>query len=408
MKPLTFTELHDLYQNLLLNNIVPYWFRHAIDHEYGGLFTCINDDGSKISTDKYMWSQCRAIWTFAALYNRIEQRPEFLKIARATAEFVLQHGRDENGWFVFQVTREGKHVQGPVSVYTDYFATYGLGELYRATKEERYRTEALRAFRTVVQRVQAPDFDGFAPYQRPEGIKYVHGVAMMGLETGQELAEIASEKDVLAHIDWCLDRIMNHHVRPQRRLVLEHLGPNNEEFDTPAGRCANPGHSIECMWFVMHQARRRNNPSLIKRAVEVLHWMIEFGWDQVHGGIPHCRDAKDPDGPCWWPNPDTKPWWVAGETLYALLLAYELTGEQWCLDWYCKMHQWAFAHYPDHEHGEWHQRLDCTGKVLTKFIALPVKDPFHLPRNIMGMLAVLKRLNKITSKSNVNSVARLQ
>ena len=397
MKPLTFTELHDLYQDLLLNNIVPYWFRHAIDHEFGGLFTCINDDGTKISTDKYMWSQCRAIWTFAALYNRIEQRTEFLKIARATAEFVLQHGRDENGWFVFQVTREGKHVQGPISVYTDYFATYGLGELYRATKDERYRSEALRAFRTVVQRVQAPDFDGFAPYQRPEGIKYVHGVAMMGLETGQELAEIATEKDVLAHIDWCLDRIMNHHVRPQRRLVLEHLGPNNEELDTPAGRCANPGHSVECMWFVMHQARRRNDPALIKRAVEVLHWMIEFGWDQAHGGIPHCRDAKAPDGPCWWPNPDTKPWWVAGETLYALLLAYELTGEQWCLDWYWKMHQWAFAHYPDHEHGEWHQRLDCTGQVLTKIIALPVKDPFHLPRSIMGMLAVLSRLSKTAS-----------
>ena len=397
MNPLTFSELHDLYQDLLLNNIVPYWFRHGIDREQGGLFTCINDDGSKISTDKYMWSQCRGIWTFAALYNRIEKRPEFLEVARATADFVLKNGRDEKGWFAFQVTREGRHVQGPISVYTDYFAAYGLGELYRATQEERYRTEALRAFRTVVKRVQAPDFDGFAPYERPAGIQYVHGVPMMGLETGQELAEIAPEPDVLEHVNWSLDRIMNYHVRPQRRLTLEYLGPNNEELDTPAGRCSNPGHAIECMWFVMHQARRRKDPALLKRAVEVIHWMLEFGWDQTHGGIPHCRDAKTPTGPCWWPNPETKPWWVAGETLYATLLAYELTGEKWCLDWYWKMHEWAFAHYPDRANGEWHQRLDHAGKVLTKIIVLPVKDPFHLPRNVIGMLAVLKRLKSRTS-----------
>ena len=30
-------------------------------------------------------------------------------------------------------------------------------------------------------RIQSPDFDGFAPYKRPEGVQYVHGVAMIGL-----------------------------------------------------------------------------------------------------------------------------------------------------------------------------------------------------------------------------------
>jgi N-acylglucosamine 2-epimerase len=392
MQRLGFQQLHALYDDLLRHNIIPYWFRHAIDREHGGLFTCINDDGSRNSTDKYMWSQCRAIWTFAAYYNRFEPRPEFLDVARATAEFVLKHGRDEQGRYVFKVTREGKHLEGATSIYTDFFAAYGLGELYRATKEGRYLDEALTTFRSCIQRVQSPDFDGFAPYKRPEGIKYVHGIPMIGLETGQELADVAPEKDILAFIDWCLGRIMNHHRRPELRTHLEHLGPNSEVVDTPAGRCANPGHSIESMWFVIHQARRRKDAGLIKQAVETIHWMIEFGWDRKKGGIPHCRDFKNPDGPCWWPAPDTKPWWIVGEAMYALLLSYELTREPWCLDWYWKVHQWSFAHYPDREHGEWHQRLDHDGNVMTKVIALPVKDPFHLPRNVLGMLDVLERL----------------
>ena len=390
MKHLDFHELRDFYRDLLLNNIVPYWLKHAVDRELGGLFTCIRDDGSKISTDKYMWSQCRGIWTFAALYNRIEKRPEFLEIARATAEFVLSHGRDERGWFAFQMTREGKHVQGPISVYSDFFAVYGLGELYRATQEKRYLTEAVKILRMAISRVHSPDFDGFAPYKRPEGVAYLHGIPMIGLETGQELADVAPEKDLLEFVDWCLHRVMDHHVRPKRRLLFEHLGPNNEEVNTPAGRCANPGHGVESMWFVLHQARRRKDSQLVKRATEVIRWMLEFGWDKEKGGLPHCLDADG--GKCWWPHPEKKLWWPHGEALYALLLAHELTREPWCMEWYWKVHDWSFEHFPDRENGEWHQKLDKDGRVITEVVALPVKDPFHLPRNVMLALDVLGRL----------------
>ena len=37
--------------------------------------------------------------------------------------------------------------------------------------------------------------------------------------------------------------------------------------------------------------------------------------------------------------------------------------------------------------GEWRQRLDRAGQPVTELIALPVKDPFHLPR--AALLAAL-------------------
>lgn len=387
----SFPDLHRVYRTLLIDNIVPYWLRHGIDASRGGVFTCIRDDGSQISTNKFMWSQCRAIWTFAALYQRVEKRPEFLRIAQDTAEFVLRHGRDAQGRFAFEVSRDGEHLQGPISIYSDFFAIYGLNELFQATGEKRYLAEALGIFRTVLPRLADPNFDAVAPWSREEKVSRIHGIPMIGLETGQELAISAPEaEDVRQFVDDCLHQIMDHHVRPERQLLLENLDAQNQEIDSPAGRAVLPGHAIESMWFVLHQAERRKDPALIGRAVEVIRWMLEKGWDEEKGGLYLAIDAEG--GVPWWKNADRKLWWPHCEALYALLLAYYLTGESWCLEWHARIHDWSSRHFSDHQNGEWHQRLDRDGNVIDQVVALPVKDPFHLPRSLILSVAVLEKL----------------
>jgi len=53
--------------------------------------------------------------------------------------------------------------------------------------------------------------------------------------------------------------------------------------------------------------------------------------------------------------------------------------------------------FPDKEHGEWTQRLDRRGTRLTEVIALPVKDPFHLPRALIVAIQTLQRLTQSVS-----------
>ena len=89
---------------------------------------------------------------------------------------------------------------------------------------------------------------------------------------------------------------------------------------------------------------------------------------------------------------DTKLWWPHTEALYALLLAYEQTGDREFLDWYDRIHEYSFRHYPVTEHGEWTQNLDREGKPIEDIVCLPVKDPFHLPRALIYCLEVLDRL----------------
>ena len=369
--------LRRLYRGLLLDDIAPFWFRHGIDWTCGGVLSCMDDCGRPLSEDKYIWSQARSVWTFSALYNRIEPKPEFLEAARNSVRFLLDHGRDEQGRWVYRTGRRGGVIEGPISIYSDCFVVYGFSEYYRATKDEGVLAIALSTFDAIVARVESPDFAETAPYQLPPGRK-VHAVPMILTEVANELYQTTRRAGLEDLIDGYVDQVMNRFLRPGRRLLLEFLGSDGEELPGSEGAAVMPGHAIESMWFMLHVGRRRGDRDLIRRAAEAIRWHLEAGWDPVYGGIFLGIDANG--GEPFVRNWEKKAWWPHTETLYALLLAHHLTGEPWCLEWYDKVHAWSFGHYPMPEYGEWRQRLTREGLPTTEVIGLPVKDPFHLPR----------------------------
>jgi N-acylglucosamine 2-epimerase len=374
------------YRELLLDGIVPFWARHGVDPECGGVLSCMEEDGTRISTDKYIWSQARWVWICSALYNRIEKRPEFLKWARAAIDFLLRHGRDEQGRWVYRTTREGKVLEGATSIYSDCFVVYGLSEYCRAVPEPELLSLAKRIFADIQQRIEERDFKETAPYTLPPNRRN-HGVPMILTEVAGELARTAGDEAIGRAADDYADRVMKRFVRPERRCLLEFLDRNYGEVPPPEGTFVMPGHAIESMWFVMHRARARGNPTLVSRAAEVMRWHLEKGWDAEFGGLFLGIDAEGHRP--FMPNSEVKLWWPHTESLYGLLLGHSLTGNSWCQEWYERVHEWSFAHFSMPETGEWRQRLNQQGKPLETFVALPVKDPFHLPRAVILTLQLL-------------------
>jgi len=389
-----FPDLLAIYRSELLERVVPFWTRHAIDRQHGGILTCITDDGTVLSTDKYLWSQLRAIWTFSALYNRIEPRREWLEVARHIYAFARQHGRDEEGRWVFAVDQGGKILQGAISIYTDGFAIYGLTELARALarqgSDNRQVVElALATYSNVQARLAVPGSYGIAPYEMPPNAQ-AHAVSMIFALAFNELGHFLNDQEIIrASLDHA-DRVMDLFVRPDHRLLYEFVGLDGSLINTPQGRSVVPGHAIESMWFMIQIYERARVKARIRQAIEVIRWHLEFGWDEEFGGLYHARDAQG--GTPWWRFADAKLWWPHTEALVALLMAYEHSREPWCLEWLERVHNYAFAHFPDLEHGEWTQKLDRQGRKLTETVALPVKDPFHLPRALIYCCDVLGRL----------------
>jgi N-acylglucosamine 2-epimerase len=135
----------------------------------------------------------------------------------------------------------------------------------------------------------------------------------------------------------------------------------------------------------------------VPRAAAVVRRHLEAGWDPQYGGIYLGIDAAGGSAP-YLANAEKKIWWPHTEALYALLLLERMTGgERWCREWYERVHEWSFAHFPLEERGgmgEWRQRLDRQGRPITELIALPVKDPFHLPRAVILILQLLGHQKK--------------
>ncbi len=376
------------YSELLLDGIVPFWARYGMDAQHGGVLSCMEENGRVVSGDKYIWSQARWVWVCSALHNRIEKRPEFLTWARATIDFLLRHGRDESGRWVYHTTREGQMVEGATSIYSDCFVVYGLSEYCRAVLDANLLALARKTFASIQERVEAPDFAETAPYKLPPNRRN-HGVPMILTEVAGELARTTGDPAIARAADDYAGRVMSHFVCPARQCLLEFLDRDYREVPPPEGTFVMPGHAIESMWFVMRRALVRNDRQTLRDAVEVLRWHLEKGWDNEYGGIFLGIDAGG--HPPFLPHSDTKVWWPHTEALYALLLAGTLTGERWCETWFDRVHEWAFHHFSMPEAGEWRQRLDRAGKPITTVVALPVKDPFHLPRALILSLELLRR-----------------
>ena len=92
---------------------------------------------------------------------------------------------------------------------------------------------------------------------------------------------------------------------------------------------------------------------------------------------------------------DQKLWWVHIETLISLLKGYQLTGDQKCLKWFEKVHDYTWTHFKDKEHPEWYGYLNRRGEVLLPLKGGKWKGCFHVPRGLFQCWKVLQNLSEI-------------
>jgi len=376
-------ELIAVYRGGLLEDTLPFWLPRCVDTEHGGFMTARDCDGSLLDTDKGMWQQSRFTWLLATLYNTVEPREEWLTAARHGLDFIEKYGFDVSegdGRMWFHVTREGAPIRKRRYFFTETFGAIAFAACAKATGEARMADRA----REVYALAKA----GFAVGANP---KYTDtrpakgmGGPMILLATAQELRACLDDDSLDADIDAFIEEIQRDFVKPDLQCVMETVGPNGEVLDHFDGRLLNPGHAIEGAWFVLHEARHRgNDAALIELGCNMLDWMWQRGWDEEYGGLYYFRDLDGKPVQEYWH--DMKFWWPHNEAILATLLAHLLTGEARYEEMHSQVHDWAYAHFPDEEHGEWFGYLHRDGRVSVPLKGNLWKGPFHLPR--MQLLA---------------------
>jgi N-acylglucosamine 2-epimerase len=345
-----------------------------------------------LSRDRWGWSQWRAVWVFSHLYNAIEPRPQWLDAALAIHRFVRAHGPLPNRHWPMLMDGDGTVKRGYESIFNDGFVIYGLVELWRATRRSDLLDAAMETFRAVREELRGRELPPIFPYPAPpDRTAQAHGLSMLFSQVFHELALATEDREVREAAEYHHQRVMTLFLRPERGLVLEWLTAEGDEFPPPRGTAVIPGHAIESMWFQMHIARDRGDRATGDAACAVIRRNLEIGWDRQFGGLFYAVDA-DGGTEVGWPFAHSKLWWPHTEALYATLIAYEHCREAWCLEWHERLRDWSFTHFPVPGHGEWYQKLDRQGAPFVDVVALPVKDPFHLPRALMLCIESLDRL----------------
>jgi len=384
-----FGDLARVHRDLLLEDVVPFWTRHSPDRECGGFFTFLDEDGSVYGTDKPIWLQGRIAWLFARLCNAVEKREEWLELSRHGLEFLRRHGYDDDGRMFFLTTRDGRPLRKRRYVFSETFAAIAFAEYAKATGDAEAARMAAQTFDTAYRYHTTPGLLEPKEIQSTRPSKG-HAMPMILLATANILREVDPRPIYDEVIDRSVREVFDHFCHPEFEALLETVGPNGEFIDTPEGRTMNPGHAIETSWFIMDIGRRRNDPALIEGGLRILDWMLRKGWDDRYGGILYFRDVLDrPSTQYEW---DMKLWWPHTEALVACSMAYELTGDERWMEWYRKVHEWAFAHFPDPKHGEWYGYLHRDGTVSHRLKGNGWKGPFHLGRSALLCWRTFERL----------------
>ena len=381
------------YKNDLTQNIMPFWLKHGLDRQYGGVYTCLDRDGSLMDTTKSVWFQGRFAFICAFAYNNIEKNEEWLRAAKSTLDFIEKHCFDDDGHMYFSVTADGKPLRKRRYVFSETFAAIAMSEYALATGDRNYADKAMKIFSDTQRFLTTPGF--LTPKFEPEVKLQSHSIVMILINVGSRIRAVIDDPKLTTQIDESIDKLRRYFMHPEFKALLETVGPDGEFINTNMARTINPGHCLETAWFIMEEARLRGwDKSLMDTALTIFNWSWDWGWDKLYGGIINFRDCKNLPPQDY--SQDMKFWWPQCEAIIASLYAYLGTGDEEYLYRHQRISEWTYAHFPDAEFGEWYGYLHRDGTVAQPAKGNLFKGPFHVPRMMIKAHGLcLDILNKV-------------
>lgn len=379
------------YKRDLTENIMPFWMEHGWDKVNGGVYTCLDRDGSLMDSTKSVWFQGRFAFICAYAYNNVEKNPLWLEAAKSTLDFIEKHCFDKNGRMYFSVTADGKPLRMRRYVFSETFAAIAMSEYALATGEQKYAERAMQIFEDTQRFLTTPGI--LAPKFEETVQLQSHSIIMILINVGSCIRKVINDPKLTQQIDDSIAKLKKYFMHPEFKCLLETVGMNGEFVDTNMTRTINPGHCIETSWFIFEEAKLRNwDKDMTDMALQIFDWSWDWGWDKQYGGIINFKDCKNLPPQDY--SQDMKFWWSQCETIIASLYAYLATGDDEYIYKHQRISEWTYAHFPDNELGEWYGYLHRDGTVAQPAKGNLFKGPFHIPRMMVKAYSLCQEILK--------------
>jgi N-acylglucosamine 2-epimerase len=390
---LAIDRLEARYRRELFDEVLPFWERHGIDHELGGVMCALDIDGTPANTHKFLWFQGRSIWVYSRLYNAFGRQARWLAIARQAVDFAIRHLRQPDGSWAEIVTREGAVIErGAASRYGAFFMAEGLQEFAAATGDTDMHVLARDLLiarsrdATASSRVEQPAWF----------LTLLICTQMLGRCADREIEELAARAQ---------RAILTDHHNPETGLNDEVTGAGVSGAAGDAGLTVF-GHSIEALWMVLDEAIRRKDPGVVDLCAERIHRHLDVGWDRVFGGL--CHAVRVDAGGAEWPVERPvgtglefrvtgeyhymKTFWSLAEALVAVLKVLEQRpGAGWARGWFERIQRTLDEQFSLRPQGSPFYVLFADRRIGT-VQRVSRQDNYHHPRMLMLALKSLEAI----------------
>lgn len=386
----------------VVDNILPFWKRHAIDRERGGFFGTIASD---LTVDRDAPRSCvvntRIAWTYAAAGRLID--PAWREISDWAVDYVAAKFWDEReGGLYWMLDSSGAPVADRKQTYAQAFGIYALAEHHRLTQNPASLEMARRLYGLVEEHCR--DRAGKGYWEARD--RAWHPLADMRLSD----KDLNSPKSMNTHLHilegyanllrvWP-DEGLKARLRELLEVMLDYIvdadsGHFRMFFDenwTSLSDHRSFGHDIEGSWLLVEAAQVLGDAGLKSRARAAAVMMTNAA-----------AEGLDDDGSMFFEADgkgrlidDRKHWWVQAEAVIGFYNAWQITHEAFFRDASRAAWDYIESRVVDRAHGEWYAKLTRQGAPLTEaddpeaHLVGPWKCPYHNARVCFEMLGRLR------------------
>jgi mannobiose 2-epimerase len=384
----------------LTGNIIPFWLKRTIDHQFGGFIGRMDHNGIvKEKAPKGLILNARILWTFSAIYQ-YDPRPEYLHIARRAFEYLTLKFQDTHyGGYYWMLSYRGEPIDIKKKLYGQAFMVYALSEFVRSTGDSMALNLAKALFQIIEKKAKDRKHRGYLEsYNRDWTLaedyrlsdkdmdeKKSMNTHLHLLEAYTNLYRVWKDESVHKALNILINVFMNHIINSNIHCFQLFF----DEKWRPKTDCISFGHDIEGSWLLTEAVHELNDRYLIDLVAAESLQMVEAtrssGLDNDGGlfykGSP--RNILD----------DDKHWWTQAEAVVGFLNAYKLSANTTYLNTAYRCWQFIENYIVDKKHGEWFWSVSRKGKPDTNKDKISKwKGPYH---NVRACLEILKRLDSI-------------
>ena len=388
-------------QDVLENNILPFWLEKMQDNEHGGFYGRIDGNNQlHPEAEKGAILNARILWSFSAAY-RVLQKEEYLEAATRAKDYLIEHFIDpEYGGVYWSVDYKGEPLDTKKQFYAIAFVIYGLTEYARATGDREALEYALDLYDCIEEHAFDSEQNGYieactrewgkiedmrlseldANYPKSQNTHlhimeaYANLLRCLKEMRAQEQCDyvptigsvlpvgISVPPETMVNVEGALRNIVDIFINKILNPETNHLDLFFDmDWTRGAGRLESYGHDIECSWLLHEAALVLGDENLLEKVENVVQKVAKASEKGLREDGSMIHEANLDTGHV----DDDLHWWVQAENVVGWFNIWQHFGDEEAFKKSEKCWHYIKENLVDFDNGEWFWSMHSDGTLNT-------------------------------------------